>query len=84
MGHGRGTRLAGDDRVGGATLAFDVHDGHPYKDEVYESLARVRAQMNELWQKVVDYDRDHPVPDGQKQRVTFYFGQTVTLEEDEP
>ncbi|HWZ87572.1 MAG TPA: hypothetical protein VNW92_01945 [Polyangiaceae bacterium] len=73
-----------DDRVGGATLAFDVHDGHPYKDEVYESLARVRAQMNELWQRVVDYDRDNPVPDGQKQRVTFYFGQTVTLEEDEP
>ena len=72
------------DVVGGTTLAFDVHDQHPHKDEVYESLSRIRTQMNELWEKVVAYDRDNPVPEGQKQRVTFYFGQCVTEDEDEP
>ncbi len=72
------------DVVGGTTLAFDVHEQHPHKDEVYESLSRIRTQMNELWEKVVAYDRDNPVPEGQKQRVTFYFGQCVTEDEDEP
>jgi hypothetical protein len=72
------------DVVGGATLAFDVHDGHPYRDEVFASLVRVRTQMNELWERVVEHDKLHPVPEGQKQRVTFYFGQSVTEDEDEP
>ncbi|HVY31901.1 MAG TPA: hypothetical protein VHB79_35445 [Polyangiaceae bacterium] len=72
-----------NDVVGGSTLAFDVHPAHPLRDEVYGSLERVRAQMNELWEKVVAYDQEHPVPDGQKQRVTFYFGQSV-IEDEEP
>jgi len=72
------------DVVGGATLAFDVHDGHPYRDEVFASLVRVRTQMNELWERVVEHDKLHPVPEGQKQRVTFYFGQSVTEDEDGP
>ena len=29
------TQSRADDLVGGATLAFDVHDGHPFKDEVW-------------------------------------------------
>ncbi|HTA91414.1 MAG TPA: hypothetical protein VK745_17640 [Polyangiaceae bacterium] len=71
------------DLVGGATLAFDVHNGHPFKDEVYGSLARVRSQMNELWNRVVEYDEQHPVPDTEKQRVTFYFGQSAAFDEDD-
>jgi hypothetical protein len=77
------TQSRADDLVGGATLAFDVHDGHPFKDEVYESLARIRAQMNELWERVVAYDQSNPAPDAQKHRVTFYFGQSVMLDEEE-
>ncbi|HXK18015.1 MAG TPA: hypothetical protein VNG33_09440 [Polyangiaceae bacterium] len=81
---GRGAKQSkAADVVGGATLAFDVHPGHPFRDEVYSSLERVRAQMNELWNRVVAYDQEHPVPEGQKQRVTFYFGQSVT-EDEEP
>jgi len=81
----RGAKLSkADDIVGGATLAFDVHDEHPFKDEVFGNLAKVRAQMNELWERVVAYDKEHPVPEGQKQRVTFYFGQSVTFDEEEP
>jgi hypothetical protein len=76
-------RSKADDIVGGATLAFDVHDGHPFKAEVYGSLARVRAELNELWGKVVEYDKEHPVPEDQKQRVTFYFGQYVTGDDEE-
>lgn len=71
-----------DDVVGGATLAFDVHANHPFRDEVFSSLERVRAQMNELWDRVVAYDQEHPVPEGQKQRVTFYFGQSVIEDEE--
>jgi hypothetical protein len=77
-------RSKADDVVGGATLAFDVHDGHPFRDEVFGSLVRVRKEMNELWEKVVEYDKEHPVPEEQKQRVTFYFGQSVTEDEGEP
>jgi hypothetical protein len=72
-----------DDTIGGATLAFDVHPGHPLRDEVFGSLVRVREQLNELWERVVKYDEEHPVPEGQKQRVTFYFGQSVTEDEEE-
>ena len=70
-----------NDVVGGTTLAFDIHDGHPLKDEVYESLARTRAHMQALWDRVVAYDHENPTPTVPKRRVTFYFGQCVTLDE---
>jgi len=38
--------------------------------------------MNELWQRVVAYDEQHPVPEGQKERVNFYFGQSVIEDEE--
>jgi hypothetical protein len=39
--------------------------------------------MQALWDRVVAYDQENPTPTVQKRRVTFYFGQCVTLDEDE-
>jgi len=71
-------RSAQGDVVGGATLAFDVHDQHPHKERVYGLLAQVRAQVNELWNEVRAHNQEHPVADEHKHRVSFYFGQAVT------
>ncbi len=71
------TRSDQADVIGGSTLSFDVHPNHPHRAEVLALLGQVRAQVNELWNKVVEYDRQHPVPETEKQRVSFYFGQSV-------
>jgi hypothetical protein len=73
----RGPRSAADDVVGGATLSFDVHPGHPSEADVYGLLARVRRDVNEVWNGVVAFNDANPVPDDQKTKVTFYFGQSV-------
>jgi hypothetical protein len=73
----RGPRSAPNDLVGGATLSFDMHPGHPCEAEVYGLLGRMRADINELWNRVVAYSEVNPVPDEQKTKVTFYFGQNV-------
>lgn len=69
-----------DDIVGGATLSFDVYPGHPHSERVYGLLKRVRADVNEIWSEVAEYNRNH-LPPAEKSRVTFYFGQSV-VEED--
>jgi len=66
------------DLVGGATLVFDLHDQHPQRERVYGLLAAVREQVSELWNEVRQHNQQYPVPDDQKQRVVFYFGQSVT------
>jgi hypothetical protein len=73
----RGPGSKADDRVGGATLAFDLSDSHPHAEEVYGLLARVRADLNEVWNRVASHNRNHPIDDGAKVKVSFYFGQTV-------
>jgi len=65
------------DTVGGATLGFDIYPGHPHEEAVYGLLRTVRADVNRLWNEVAAYNREHPVPDAQKRKVHFYFGQTV-------
>ncbi len=65
------------DRVGGATLGFTVYDGHPKQAEVYALLEKVRAQVGELWREVAEINRQAPPP-ADAERVTFYFGQSVT------
>jgi predicted transcriptional regulator len=66
-----------NDTIGGATLSFDVHAGHPFEAQVYEQLKTVRAQANALWQQVAAHNKANPIPDEQKVKVTFYFGQSV-------
>lgn len=73
----RGANSHVNDVVGGATLGFDVYPGHPHEEQVYALLRTVRADVNVLWNQVSEYNRTHPVPDAQKRKVHFYFGQTV-------
>jgi hypothetical protein len=63
--------------IGGATLHFGVHPEHPLYDETLQTLVRVRAQLNELWNKVCDHNNQHPHPDTEMTRVTVYLGQNV-------
>ncbi len=72
-----------DDRIGGATLTFTVHDDHPEAEEVYRLLETTRARADALWRRVARYNDEHPPPAAAK-RVTFYFGQNVAQETEEP
>ena len=73
----RGSQSHADDVIGGATLGFDVYPGHPHEQEVYALLRTVRRDVNQLWSQVAEFNREHPVPEAQKRKVYFYFGQTV-------
>lgn len=79
----RGARSSAADEVGGTTFHFGIHDAHPHRDEVLESLKRTRKTMEALWQKVTQYNVEHPVPEEERTVVTFYFGQTVKRPDDE-
>jgi hypothetical protein len=63
--------------VGGATLSFDVHPGHPMEAEVYGLLGLMRAHVNEVWNRLAAYNRETPITDANKTKVTFYMGQNV-------
>jgi hypothetical protein len=69
--------------IGGATLSFDVFPGHPLEREVYGLLADNRGRVNELWARLAAYNREHPVADQDKIKVTFYLGQNVERAEPE-
>lgn len=71
------------DVVGGATLGFDLHAAHPQREEVLGLLARVRAEVNELWGRVEAHNAQHPIADDDKMEVSFYFGQCVTEPDEE-
>ena len=79
---GRESRAA--DVIGGATLSFDVFAGHPLEQEVYGLLGRVRAEVNELWDRVSRHNAEHPVDQDRNIKVTFYMGQNVERPDTEP
>ena len=70
------------DRMGGSTFTFTIEPGHPHEREVVELLATMRRAVQALWDKVSDYNREHPPSEEQSRRVSFYLGQTVEVEED--
>jgi hypothetical protein len=76
-----GTRSSHADRVGGSTLSFSVHANHPFEQEVYGLLARVRADANALWNRVSEYNREHGIASEGRIEVTFYFGQHVVADD---
>ena len=77
---GRAKSLA-DDTTGGATLTYEIHDTHPYRDEVLQLLCRVRGQANELWERVEAHNAENPPPCDAR-RVSFYVGQVEPSGED--
>jgi hypothetical protein len=72
------------DMVGGATLTFDVHPEHPLRADVLALLAKVRADVNALWEQVEGHNRTHPVPVERAEQVCFYFGQSWCKPGDDP
>jgi hypothetical protein len=74
-------RSAPGDRVGGATLSFDLHRAHPFRTRVLDLLRQTRADVNILWTEVSEYNRAHPIDDDDKVKVYFYCGQYVEDEE---
>lgn len=65
----------GSDVVGGATLSFDISEGHPYRAQVSGLLADVRERVNALWTEVEAFNARNPIADADRQRLFFYFGQ---------
>jgi DNA-binding Lrp family transcriptional regulator len=63
--------------IGGATYNFDVYAGHPCEARVMSLLTRMRKELDALWEEASGYNRQHPVRDDRKTRVSFYFGQNV-------
>jgi hypothetical protein len=78
----RGAGAARDDRIGGSTYSFDVWPGHPLHERVSSLLAEQRTSLSALWNEVGAYNEEHPRT-AVRERVTFYFGQLVTSENDE-
>jgi hypothetical protein len=76
-------RSAAEDVVGGTTVTFEVHRAHPLRAEVRALLSRMRGEVNELWERVGEHNRQHPSPDAETETVSFYFGQS-TSDGDEP
>ena len=70
------------DRTGGSTLAFDIWDTHPHRDQVYSLLEEVRALTFPLWERVREHNRMASRP-ADASKVTFYFGQSVVSEREE-
>jgi hypothetical protein len=75
---GAGPRSSQGDTIGGTTLTFDISAEHPLQAEVLGLLARVRGDLNAVWQRVCAHNADHPLSDDERIRVRFYFGQNVT------
>jgi hypothetical protein len=72
-----GPRSRTQDQIGGATLVFEISEAHPMRDEVRGLLARVRAEVNAVWERHSAHNRQHPIAEDERVQVTFYFGQNV-------
>lgn len=77
-----GAKSTPSEQIGGTTLSFSVYPGHPFEEEIRGLLASVRSRITELWNKASAHNAEHPVPENAT-RVLFYFGQLVTVGEDE-
>jgi hypothetical protein len=56
-------------------VTFTVTPHHPQRDRVNALLARVRREVEALWQEVASYNGEHPPNEDQATRITFYCGQ---------
>jgi hypothetical protein len=74
---GSGPQSATGDVIGGATLTFEISPSHPLRDEVRSLLERLRGELNDLWTRVREHNDAHPIPEPERERVTFYFGQNI-------
>ena len=71
------------DKIGGSTYTVNVWPGHPLKDEVYGTLARVRAELSNLRDRVKKINDAQGLPEA-RSRVVIYVGQSIIDEGNEP
>jgi hypothetical protein len=76
------TQSTGQELIGGATLTFDITDGHPMEAEVKGLLKRVRDDGNALWNRLKAHNERAPIAEDERRRVVFYFGQDVEETDD--
>lgn len=76
------TRALPPDVVGGSTYSFNVWPGHPYQHQAEELLAETRQRVSALWSRVAEHNAAAHPPEIGKRKVTFYCGQSVTLDHD--
>jgi hypothetical protein len=72
-------RSSPGDTTGGSTLTFEIARGHALEGEVTGSLARMRSELIDLWNRVRDENERRPNM-GFGYRVTVYAGQYVERE----
>ena len=75
-----GAQSATGDEIGGMTLSFDLYPGHPHEEEVRSLLKRYRAELNDIWAKVVEANqasKEEDTPHQNGFKVTFYMGQNL-------
>jgi hypothetical protein len=72
-----GAEAADRDLIGGATLTFDIYDGHPMEAEIKGLLKRVRDDANALWNRLKEHNERAPIAEDARKRITFYFGQDL-------
>lgn len=69
-----------DDTTGGSTFTFEIATGHALEGEVRGSLARIRNELIDLWNRVRHENARRPTGDS-SYRVTFYMGQYLEAED---
>jgi hypothetical protein len=73
-------RSRADDTVGGSTWSIDLWAGHPLEREALGTLARVRAEIDDLRRRV-DSESARTAAGGPRKRVIYYIGQYVREED---
>jgi hypothetical protein len=68
------------DRVGGSTYTLEVWDGHPLEQEAYDTLARMRAMLSDLRNRIESHNATNARPDGYM-HVLLYVGQCLIAQE---
>lgn len=69
------TTAQADDTVGGSTYGLEVWEGHPLEGEVLGTLARLRAELSGLRERVRAYNQAGQKPSNRR-GVVLYVGQS--------
>ena len=73
----RVVQSANADVTGGGTLSFDLSASHPHREQAHALLAEVRERVNALWNEVEAHNARKPIPEAERERMFFYFGQYI-------